>query len=307
MSGAWEEIRAGREPERGHRRAVAVVLALAVGTAVLGQWLWHRSGAPPGPDALHVRLDPSEYLLTGHIDGRGQAEVLLLLRIDVATGSTEPVRLLRMRGGGITVDSGHAVVGRSARFAVPARVSCDQWADGKGVEAVFAVGPGRGTEVTVPLDAGPSAPVRAQISAPCTQFASTHPLRLTRFDVTQPQRGPAVLTTWTVANRSDTPVTLSPGTDLIVGGAPGNPLVPVGADSSGPTVVPAGSTLSVVRRVEVTSCPRAAALDPSGVVVELTGVWDASLAQRGTVVVELPEELVHQLVTVVAVVCRGIT
>jgi hypothetical protein len=262
---------------------------------------------PPASQALHVSLDPSEYLLTGRIDGKGQADVLLLLRVDVATGFADTVRLLRMDGGGILVASGHVITGGTTQFAVPAQVSCDQWADGNGVRAVFLVGSGTGHEVVVPLDAGHNSPVHAQITAPCQLFAATHPLRLTVFSATFQPTAPVLETTWTLVNRSHEPLSLDPAGDTTVVGSSRLPLEMVpGGPEDGPAVVGPGQTVSVLRRLQVTSCTNTADLDANGTTIRMVGAGAGSdVGENGKALVDLPGQFVQQVMSVAADVCRG--
>ncbi|MFI5100499.1 MAG: hypothetical protein ACHQE5_08295, partial [Actinomycetes bacterium] len=232
MSDGWDEISGGREPDRdrpprrrllpawsptwsasawmsGHRRLVGVLTVVAVTMLGSGLWAWQRAHPVPAADSVHVRVDPSEYFLPGEFDTRGQSDLLMLLRVDVAAGVAGPVRLVALTGGGISTDDEHAVVGTSARVTVQTRLSCDQWAGGKGVRVRFLVGPGQGQPVEVPLETGPNSPLGAQVTAPCLAFDRTHPLRLTVFSVSLEPSDPVVRTTWTVVNRSGVPITLA--------------------------------------------------------------------------------------------------
>jgi len=331
MSGLWAEISAGREPERElppgrppggwrrpsgqsvrawagtHRTVVAAAAVFALLAAAGGRWVWQRTHVPPASQALHVSLDPSEYLLTGRIDGKGQADVLLLLRVDVATGFADPVRLLRMDGGGIHVGTGHAITGGTTQFAVPAQVSCDQWVDGNGVRAVFQVGTGAGHEVDVPLDAGHNSPVHAQITAPCRLFAATHPLRLSVFSVSFQPTAPILETTWTLVNRSNEPLSLDPAADTTIVGSSQLPLVTVpGGPDQGPTVIAPRQTVSVQRQLEVTSCVNTADLDANGTSIRMVGVGAGStVGENGKALVDLDGQSVQQVMSVAADVCRG--
>ena len=328
MSGVWEEIGAGREPDReltprGPSRrptgqdaaawarrhpVVTVALVLVALVAVLvGRSAWQRTHVPTAAQALHVQLDPSEYLIAGRIDGKGQADVLLLLHVDVAQGFTDHVELERMEGGGIDVASDHAIDTGGSQFAVPAQVSCDQWADGKGVRVVFRVGSGTGREVDVPLDTGRNSPVHAQITAPCRAFAATHPLRLSVFSATFQATAPILETTWTLVNRSDQPFTLDPAGDLTVDSNHALPLdVEAGAVADGPTVVPPHATVSVVRRLDVTSCVNTADLDANGTTLRMVGAGaPGTNGGSGKAVVDLPEQFVQLLMNVAVDVCLG--
>jgi hypothetical protein len=331
VSDVWEEISAGREPDhdlpppgpsrrrrpageaasswaRAHRLATVGLVVAAVLVALGGRWVWQRTHVPPATQALHVQLDPSEYLLAGRIDGSGQAEVLLYLHVDVAPGFTEPVDLLRMEGGGVRVDSAHEVTGGSSQFAVPANLDCDQWADGHGVHAVFQVGAtGRTHEVDVPLDTGPNSPVHAQITAPCRLFAATHPLRLSVFSVTFQPVAPVLETTWTLVNRADQPLSLDPAGDTTIVGSSRLPLVVLaGGPGDGPQVVAPGQSVSVVRRMEVTSCANTADLDPNGTSIRMVGAGAGStVGENGKALVELPDHFVQALMNVSIDVCKG--
>jgi hypothetical protein len=332
MSGVWEEIGAGREPERdlppprpsrrrrpqpgsaqawarAHRVAATGLVVAAVLVAAGGRWAWQRTHAPPAAQALHVELDPSEYLLAGKIDGSGQAEVLLYLHVDVAPGFTQPVDLLRLEGGGVRVDSSHEVTGASEQFAVPANLDCDQWADGHGVRAVFQVGGGNGpgSAVTIPLDAGPNSPVHAQITAPCRVFAATHPLRLSAFAVTFQPVQPILESTWTLVNRAQKPLTLDPAGDTTVGGSQQLPLAVLpGGPADGPTVIAPGASISVTRRFVVTSCTNTADLDPNGASVRMVAAGAAAAnGADGKAVVDLPDRFVVTLMNVSIDVCKG--
>ncbi len=328
MSEVWEEIGAGREPENDlpphgpSRRPsgedamawarrhplVTVALVLVAVVAVGGvRWGWQRTHVPSADQAISVQLDPSEYLIAGRIDGKGQADVLLLLHVDVAPGFREPVELVRMEGGGITVASAHPIDTGGSQFAVPARVSCDQWADGKGVRAVFQVGPGTGREVGVPLDTGHNSPVHAQITTPCRAFALTHPLRLSVFSVTFQARLPILETTWTMVNRSDQPLNLDPADDLTVDSNSPVPLSVIpGGVADGPTTIAPHESVSVVRRLEVTSCRNTADLDPNGTSLQLVAAGQPSAdGGNGKAVVDLPGEFVQQLMNVAIDVCLG--
>jgi hypothetical protein len=288
--------------------ATAGLVVAAVLVAVGGRWAWQRTHVPPAAQALHVQLDPSEYLLAGKIDGSGQAEVLLYLHVDVAPGFTEPVDLLRMEGGGVRVDSAHEVTGGSSQFAVPASLDCDQWADGHGVHAVFQVGAsGRTRQVDVPLDSGPNSPVHAQITAPCRVFAATHPLRLSVFSVTFQPVQPILETTWTLVNRASEPLSLDPAGDTTIVGSSQLPLTVLpGGPDDGPSVIAPGESISVVRRMEVTSCVNTADLDANGTSIRLVGAGTSrTVGENGKALVELPDHFVQALMNVSIDVCKG--
>ena len=331
MSEVWEEIGAGREPERdlppprpsrrrrpqpgsaqawarAHKVAATALVVVALIVAAGGRWAWQHTHVPPAAQALHVELDPSEYLLAGKIDGSGQAEVLLYLHVDVAPGFTQPVDLLRLEGGGVRVDSSHQISGTSEQFAVPANLDCDQWADGHGVRAVFQVGGnGPGSAVTIPLDAGPNSPVHAQITAPCRVFAASHPLRLSVFSVTFQPVEPILETTWTMVNRAQEPLTLDPAGDTTINGSAQLPLAVLpGGPADGPTLVAPGKSISVTRRIAVTSCANTADLDPNGTSLRLvaSGVTP-TVGESGTAVVDLPDRFVVTLMNVSIDVCKG--
>jgi hypothetical protein len=328
----WEELSAGREPDRdipppvpsgrrrrpageaasvwvrAHRVAAAGLVVVALLVAAGGRWVWQRTHVPPAAQALHVQLDPSEYLLAGKIDGSGQAEVLLYLHVDVAPGFTDPVELLRLEGGGVRVDSSHQVTGGSSQFAVPANLDCDQWADGHGVHAVFQVGAtGRTHVVDVPLDSGPNSPVHAQITAPCRLFAATHPLRLSVFSVTFQPVQPILETTWTLVNRADQPLSLDPAGDTTIVGSSRLPLAMVpGGPADGPTVIGPGESISVVRRMAVTSCVNTADLDANGTSIRLVGAGAGrTVGENGKALVDLPAHFVQALMNVSIDVCKG--
>jgi hypothetical protein len=327
VSGPFEEISSGPEVDRApglrsprlprpswspsgwvqrHRGRVSALAVAAVLLLVGVHWAWDRAHIPVAADALHVRLDPSEYLLAGTFDGQGQAPVLLLVRVDVAAGFTDAVRLVGLRGGGLQSTQQHPVGPSPTQFAVSAQVSCDQWADGRGVQAVFRVGTGPGQMVSVPLQAGPDSPVHAQITVPCVQFAQSHPLRLTVFSVAPEPIAAAARTTWTVVNRSASPVTLDPADDLqVFGTGPTVPLQPA-TDNQQPTVVAPHATVSVVRTLVVTSCLQPADLDPTGETVRLSGTTSATSGRpSGPADVDLPFAFVRQVFSVARDTCRG--
>jgi hypothetical protein len=250
-------------------------------------------------------VDPSEYLLPDRFDANGQAAVLLLLRVTVGDRLDGTVRMLGLAGGGIASDDPHPVAAPGqARFAVRATVSCDQWADGRGVRARFQVAGGGHTQlVQVPLEAGQSSPVHAEITGPCTRFAAQHPLRLAGFTVALDPKQPLARTTWTVLNRSASAVVLPGSADVqILGAAP--PLRVV--EDADPTTVQPGGTVFVVRTMAVTSCLHPAALDVTGVDVRMTGFGTASVQLPGGVAtLDLPDTFAGKILAVAGSACVG--
>ncbi len=325
MSDGWDEISGGREPDRdrpprrrllpawsptwsasawttGHRRLVGVVTVVAVTMLGTGLWAWQRAHPVLVADSVHVRVDPSEYFLPGEFDTRGQSDLLMLLRVDVAAGVAGPVRLVSLDGGGISAGDEHAVVGTSVKVTVQTRLSCDQWAGGKGVRVRFLVGPGQGQAVEVPLETGPSSALGAQVTAPCLAFDRAHPLRLTVFSVSMEPSDPVVRTTWTVVNRSGVPITLAD--ELAVGAFGQDPPLAAQAPAQ-TTVLAAHGTATVFRDVAVTSCAHAQTLDPFGTLVTLTGTSDQSDAGNQIISVTLADQSVAQLYNTAKDVCLG--
>jgi hypothetical protein len=175
------------------------------------------------------------------------------------------------------------------------------------VRAVFQVGAGAGHEVDVPLDAGHNSPVHAQITAPCQLFAATHPLRLTVFSVTFQPTAPILETTWTLVNRSNEPLSLDPAADTTIVGSSQLPLTTVpGGPDDGPTVVAPRQTVSVLRRLAVTSCVNTADLDANGTSIRMVGAGAGStVGENGKALVDLDGLSVQQVMSVAADVCRG--
>ncbi len=325
MSDGWDEISGGHEPDRdrpprrrllparspmrsasawmpGHRRLVGVVAVVAVVAVTMlgtGLWAWQRAHRVALADRVHVRVDPSEYFLPGELDARGQSDLLMLLRVDVAAGVGGPVRLVGLAGGGISTGDEHALVGPSAKVTVQTRLSCDQWAGGKGIRVRLLVGPGQGQPVEVPLT-GPSSTLGAQVTAPCAAFDRTHPLRMTAFSVSPQPNDPVVRTTWRVVNRSAVPITLAD--ELAVGAFGSDPPLVAQAPTE-TTVLAAHGTATVSRDVAVASC--AQTLDPFGTLVTLTGRSDQSAAGDPIIDVTLSDQSVADLYDAAKDVCLG--
>jgi hypothetical protein len=290
---------------RPHSRLVTAGVAVALALAAGVSWTWQRTHPPARQTQLLVQVDPSEYLLPGHFDVNGQAAVLLLLRVTVGDRLDGTVRMLGLSGGGIASADQHQVAAPGqARFAVRATLSCDQWADGSGVQARFAVAiGGRSQVVAVPLDAGQASPLHAEITGPCIRFAAQHPLRLAGFTVVLDPSRPLARTTWTLLNRSTSSVVLPGSSDVALIGAA--PPLQVLADAD-PTTVQPGGTAFVVRTFAVTSCLDPAALDVTGVDVRMTGLGAASVQLPGGVAtVDLPAAFAGSVLAVARSACDG--
>ena len=205
----WSPSRSVASWAAGHRLVAAVLAVVALAAVGGGLWARHSAERVVPADSLRVQADPSEYFLPGQLDDQGRTELLMLLQVDVAADVDRPVRLVGLDGGGISATETHSVTGSSARFTVRAQLACDLWLGGRGVQVRLRVGPGHGRPVNVPLDTGKVSPLGAQVTIPCEQFTRTHPLRLTSFGVSLDPTEPVLRSTWTVENRSATPITLS--------------------------------------------------------------------------------------------------
>ena len=90
------------------------------------------------------------------------------------------------------------------------------------------------------------------------------------FSVTFQPVQPILETTWTMVNRAQQPLTLDPAGDTTIGGSPQLPLAVLpGGPADGPTLVAPGKSISVTRRIAVTSCANTADLDANGTSVRL--------------------------------------
>ncbi len=303
LSPLWSPSWSASEWMATHRRLVAVGAVVAAAALGSGLWAWQRAHPPPAAQALHVRVDPSEYFLPGVFDDKGQSDLLMLLHVDVTSAVPGPVRLVGLDGGGLSADASHDILGDSARFTVGTRLSCDQWAGGKGVRVRFRVGPGAGQQVDVPLDTGQNSPLGAQVTVPCLEFATSHPLRLTVFSVALEPSDPVVRTTWTVVNRSAVPITLADELGLGLYGVD-PPLEPQAPTET--TVLAPHGTATLFRNVAITSCMHPDALDPGRTTIYLTGTSARPATADDTLVqLALPDAFLTQLFSTARDVCLG--
>jgi hypothetical protein len=166
-------VRVGWSPPRRLRIVTGVAGALLVAVAAAASWFAGRSDLAR---TVTVAVDRSEYTLPHPADAAGNAPLLLLLRVDPAGGTDQPLVVTDIHGGGVDAIGRYAVgSGDTHRAVVQATVSCPSWVGGTGVRVQVLVGQGSDTvarEAT--LDLGPGAPLHAQVDETCARWRAAY-------------------------------------------------------------------------------------------------------------------------------------